>query len=102
MQAEILYKDRKGCEKNDSFSLKVKARLEIMRITPKIALKKISHLIWTKKSVCSFTGRKIIHYEIAPAILKIGRYIEITSPPTTTPKKTSIKGSIISVKFFTA
>ena len=37
-----------------------------------------------------------------PAILKTGRYMAITRPPMTTPKKTSMKGSIKEVRFSTA
>ncbi len=37
-----------------------------------------------------------------PAILNIGRYIDITSPPIITPKNTNIKGSISSVRLPTA
>jgi len=35
-------------------------------------------------------------------ILKIGRYMAITRPPMVTPRKTSINGSIIAVRFSTA
>lgn len=38
----------------------------------------------------------------APAILKMGRYMDTISPPTTTPRKTIIIGSIMAVRFSTA
>ncbi len=38
----------------------------------------------------------------APAILKMGRYMETTSPPMTTPINTIITGSIAAVRFSTA
>ena len=38
----------------------------------------------------------------APAILKIGRYMAMTSPPMVTPRKSSIKGSIREVRLSTA
>ncbi len=41
-------------------------------------------------------------YIIAPAILKIGRYIATTRPPMVTPRNTSMKGSIRAVMFSTA
>ena len=38
----------------------------------------------------------------APAMLKIGRYMAITSPPIMPPRKHIINGSIAAVRFSTA
>ncbi len=40
--------------------------------------------------------------DTAPAMVKIGRYMATTRVPMTTPRKTIIMGSIISVRLFTA
>ncbi len=43
-----------------------------------------------------------IRYWMAPAILKIGRYMAITKPPIVTPRNTSMIGSIRAVMLSTA
>jgi len=65
-----------------------------------------SFLLSSPSGICNpprtFSAAVSETYEIAPAILKIGRYMATTRPPIVTPKNTSIKGSIKAVRFSTA
>ena len=58
INAAILYKDKKGCEKKDKFSLEEKTRLATINITAKITLERIIPLIRRKKS--DFSLRRLV------------------------------------------
>ena len=105
----ILYKNIRGEPRGGGDSPSCMIMEEPSRSVEKRTRKSINHFSFFLSSPSGIYNRPCAifvsvskTYEIAPAILKIGRYMATTRPPIVAPKNTSIKGSINAVRFSTA